>query len=207
MPTKTFHNLPADKKKKLIEASLEEFSRVSFNEASINVIINKAGISRGSFYMYFEDKEDLFRFLLENHKEAITDIFRTSFKQENGDIFLSFKVILTTLIDYLEKEENRKFIKNVFMNLNMKHEEYIIPKHPGEMDENTKNEILGLVNTQNLNYQSVDDIIMIIQLLLMITTHTLMNVITNHPNKEEIISKYMRKLEMLQYGIERRELC
>ena len=54
-------NLPAEKQEKLLEAATREFSHRPFNEASINQIIKEAGIPRGSFYMYFQDKEDLFR--------------------------------------------------------------------------------------------------------------------------------------------------
>ena len=64
MPSSTFLNLPAEKQEKLLEAATREFTRRPFNEASINQIIKDAGIPRGSFYMYFTDKEDLFRYLV-----------------------------------------------------------------------------------------------------------------------------------------------
>ena len=40
MPSETFKNLDENKKQRLIKAAIEEFSRVSFSEASINNIIN-----------------------------------------------------------------------------------------------------------------------------------------------------------------------
>ena len=51
MPTVTFTNLPAEKRKTILDAARAEFSRVSIEEASINRIIKDAKISRGSFYM------------------------------------------------------------------------------------------------------------------------------------------------------------
>ncbi len=65
MPTGTFFNLPPEKRGRIMDAATEEFSRVPFSQASINQIVKTAGISRGSFYQYFKDKEDLFRYLLE----------------------------------------------------------------------------------------------------------------------------------------------
>ena len=53
MPSDTFLRLNDDKKRKLLEASFKEFSLNNFNDVSINRIIKEAGISRGSFYMYF----------------------------------------------------------------------------------------------------------------------------------------------------------
>ncbi len=70
MPSSTFLNLPAEKQEKLLEAATREFSHRPFNEASINQIIKEAGIPRGSFYMYFQDKEDLFRYLLKGYVKA-----------------------------------------------------------------------------------------------------------------------------------------
>ena len=53
MPTSTFFNLPPPKRERLLRAAVEEFSRKPFGEASINRIVQKAEISRGSFYQYF----------------------------------------------------------------------------------------------------------------------------------------------------------
>ena len=64
MPTQTFFRLPSEKRERLTEAAWEEFTRVPFSEASINRIIRGAQIPRGSFYQYFEDKEDLFVHLI-----------------------------------------------------------------------------------------------------------------------------------------------
>ena len=68
MPSNTFLNLNKEKRDKIIEVSLKEFSSVPYPEVSINQIIMNAGIPRGSFYMYFESKEDLFEYLMEEHR-------------------------------------------------------------------------------------------------------------------------------------------
>lgn len=61
MPKETFLNLPEEKKKKIIKAAQNEFERVPLEQASIKNIVENAGIARGSFYQYFESKEDLMR--------------------------------------------------------------------------------------------------------------------------------------------------
>lgn len=65
IPTQTFYNLSSEKKERIIEAAIEEFSRYYFQEAKISRIIKKAQIPRGSFYQYFSDKFDLYRFLFD----------------------------------------------------------------------------------------------------------------------------------------------
>jgi AcrR family transcriptional regulator len=65
MPKPTFYNLPADKRQRVIDAAIDEFAENSFSNAAVNRIVDAAGIAKGSYYQYFTDKEDLFRFLLE----------------------------------------------------------------------------------------------------------------------------------------------
>ena len=44
MPSATFYNLPAEKRERLLRAAREEFSRVPYESASVNRIIQSAGI-------------------------------------------------------------------------------------------------------------------------------------------------------------------
>ncbi|MCD4714792.1 MAG: TetR/AcrR family transcriptional regulator [Clostridiales bacterium] len=70
MPKDTFYNLPQEKRERIIEAALMEFEDNSFDQASTNKIIEQSGISKGSFYQYFEDKKDLYKHLIQLMVEA-----------------------------------------------------------------------------------------------------------------------------------------
>ena len=65
MPTATFFNLPEEKRNRIFNAAVEEFAGFRFSDASINRIVKAAGIPRGSFYQYFDGKEDLYLHILE----------------------------------------------------------------------------------------------------------------------------------------------
>lgn len=60
MPRPRFHKLPAEQQQAILTAALEEFAGHGFNTASLNRIIEAAGISKGSMYYYFDGKEDLY---------------------------------------------------------------------------------------------------------------------------------------------------
>jgi AcrR family transcriptional regulator len=64
MPKDTFFNLPEEKRTLICEVALDEFVKYSFNQASINRMVANSGIAKGSFYQYFEDKRDLFLYLV-----------------------------------------------------------------------------------------------------------------------------------------------
>lgn len=69
MPKETFFNLPQEKQYRILEISLDEFYTHGYEKASISRIVETAGIAKGSFYQYFEGKEDLFRHLLQLARE------------------------------------------------------------------------------------------------------------------------------------------
>jgi len=83
LPTKTFFNLPEDKKNKIISAAIKEFSDNSFSDASISSIIKKAGIPRGSFYQYFDDLKDLYKYIFGLIAEKKLSLFNNALKNFN----------------------------------------------------------------------------------------------------------------------------
>jgi AcrR family transcriptional regulator len=71
MPKQTFLNLPEKKRNTIINAAIDEFAQHGLENGSTNRIVANSGISKGSFYQYFEDKQDVFMYLLtvlENEK-------------------------------------------------------------------------------------------------------------------------------------------
>lgn len=87
MPTSTFFRLPEEKRARLIEACWSEVSQVRFSDVSINRIISAARIPRGSFYQYFEDKEDLIHYLLGDMREYFISLLRNILIEAEGDMF------------------------------------------------------------------------------------------------------------------------
>lgn len=58
-----FARLPQAQQELVLRASLDEFAQHGFHGASLNRIIDAAGISKGSMYHYFEGKEHLYAFV------------------------------------------------------------------------------------------------------------------------------------------------
>jgi len=50
--------------RKLLEAGTIEFEERGFNGVRVDDVVRRAGISHGTFYLYFSNKEDLFKALL-----------------------------------------------------------------------------------------------------------------------------------------------
>ncbi len=59
-PRPRFDKLDLEKQTSILEISATHFAAQGYDGASLNAIIEEAGISKGAFYYYFDDKADLF---------------------------------------------------------------------------------------------------------------------------------------------------
>jgi AcrR family transcriptional regulator len=61
----TFLNLPEAKQARIIEAALSEFADKGYPQASLNTIVARSGIAKGSLYQYFADKTGIFLYIFD----------------------------------------------------------------------------------------------------------------------------------------------
>ena len=90
MPKDTFYNLSEEKKQKIYAAAVKEFSSRRFSEASINQIVKTAEIPRGSFYQYFEGKEDIYLYMFEQIGNGKRDAYDLTEIYDPEDDFAKF---------------------------------------------------------------------------------------------------------------------
>lgn len=97
MPKDTFFNLPEEKRKRILDAAIDEFANYPFHKATISRIVQKADIPKGSFYQYFEDKKDLFKYIvslggdkkLKHLNKVIENTEATDFFKLLRDVYLA----------------------------------------------------------------------------------------------------------------------
>jgi AcrR family transcriptional regulator len=78
MPKKTFLNLPDDKKLNIIDKIYDAFIENDYNDVTIREITKRTGISIGSFYQYFDDKDDIYLYLLTEMEKRLFEKERES---------------------------------------------------------------------------------------------------------------------------------
>lgn len=104
MPTETFLRLPAEKQERIVQAAMEEFARASFAHASINQIVKASAISRGSFYQYFTDKEDIYQYILSLIRAEKLDVYNKDAPQgQTGGIFAPLMAALPAIFQWAEQ--------------------------------------------------------------------------------------------------------
>ena len=62
------------KRDQILDGAKRCFLRVGFENASMNAITAEAGVSKGTIYVYFQNKEELFVELIERERSALLDL-------------------------------------------------------------------------------------------------------------------------------------
>ena len=105
MPTPTYFNLPKEKREAIEQASILEFANHTFTEASINQIVKASNISRGSFYQYFEDKEDCYLHILTMIAKEKMELFGTIVnRSEQDSIFDEYEQMIEATIEWIKQK-------------------------------------------------------------------------------------------------------
>lgn len=92
------------KESSLLRTAFEFFTTKGFSKTSISDIVNKAGVAKGTFYLYFKDKYDI-RNKLIAHKSS--QLFSSALEQLSPEIStLSFEDKLIKLIDNIIDQLN-----------------------------------------------------------------------------------------------------
>lgn len=202
MPKETFYNLPEDKKKRILDAAAEEIIRVPASEMSINKIIQKADISRGSFYQYFDDKHDLIQYMLSDYINILKDGIRDSLRVCKGDIFAAVCRVLEGVIVLGRDQRNQQGMRNII----------------GEADKNEctldfmlelQNEIVEILvaGTDRSLLKNDDDgeLILLARLLFLLLKNAAAECLHDISHADRVKAEFLGQLQMIKRGTERGE--
>lgn len=198
MPTKAFYNLEKCKQTMILEAAKHEFSENFYEDASINKIIKEINMPRGSFYLYFENKEDIYLYILELYLKDFKKVLLNLLNKNNNDIFQS----MIDLYDYIINIEttSRNLVDKIFINMNSKRFEYAIP-------ELLKNEVDGsIINSIKYkgNFITEEDMNVVISILIPILFINVSTTLSNLGDKAKIKEFYIRQINIIKRGLERK---
>lgn len=198
MPTSTFYNLPEEKRAKLLAAIRQEFSRAPFAEASINKIIQAAGIPRGSFYQYFEDKQDALNYLLTDYRHKILECVKNSMETSGGDIFILFADVLDFTIELDGAREMGALMKNLFANMRVNGNFYLdfARKNFQEFPE----AFMRRINMEILDVSSQEELKNMLEILSSVTRDAAVKYYKGRASAEEARCQHKEKIQLLKRG-------
>jgi len=120
MPKDTFFNLPEEKRQQIEATALDEFIEYGFEKASINRIVAAAGIAKGSFYQYFENKADLFMHMItliaEKKMAYVSPVFHDS---ANYDFFTMLEEMFRSGLAFVvDHPKESQLLYEIYQNQN-----------------------------------------------------------------------------------------
>ncbi|SFM90191.1 TetR/AcrR family transcriptional regulator [Thermodesulforhabdus norvegica] len=94
-PTRVFLKLSTEKQQRIIKEAIHEFSRYGFHRASMNRLVERLGIAKGSLFQYFGSKEGLFQFVFDRCVSMAKDALRKIKSGNSGDASFYDKIRAT----------------------------------------------------------------------------------------------------------------
>ena len=200
MPKQTFFNLKEEKKEKIEKALIKEFSNNTFEKASISNIIAEANIPRGSFYQYFEDKEDAIYYIINKYLEKEKNRIYQYLLKNKGDIFETAINIYEDTAKITEKNENEELFKNILQELK-KNNINVFDEHKKILK--SQKTIEKMINKTELNIKNEEDLQDFLRILNVIIRAISMEVVLKKLTVEEGKQRLIREIEILKKGMKK----
>ncbi|MFZ2447960.1 MAG: TetR/AcrR family transcriptional regulator [Syntrophobacteraceae bacterium] len=117
VPRDTFNKLDESKKSKILDAAVDEFSLHGFRQASVNRMVDRIGIAKGSLFQYFGSKEGLFQVIFHYAVELVRQSLR-QVKRETAEADFFERIRESTLagIQFIKRHPRvyRIYLKMIF---------------------------------------------------------------------------------------------
>lgn len=115
--TNTFENLASDKRERVLTEATQEFADHGYHQASVNRIVGRLGIAKGSLFKYFGNKQGLFEYLfshaVEEFKKPLKHIRETT---SGHNFFERIELSLLAGVEFIDAHPHiyRIYLKMLF---------------------------------------------------------------------------------------------
>lgn len=192
-------NNPLLKYPVLYDTALVEFASKPYNDASLNEIIKKSGMSKGSIYHHFGDKFGLLISLLDILVKKKTDFFLPRLKEtsQSEDFFNSLKIVTHLTMEYMLEQPLNYKLSLMLLEYDPELMREIIEYFPFDFD----NGFGPLLKSAVVNKQIREDIPeeFVIKLIKLIFTN--INNIVTGKSPEEVQITFDIVMDVLKNGI------
>lgn len=200
MPKITFLNLNVEKRDKIKKAIINEFSRHTIAKASISNIVEEAQIPRGSFYQYFEDKEDALKYIIDESIKIEKEEIKNSLKRNNGDIFATSIDIFKYVSKRSYNDTDMMLCHNIIQKLKEENVNIFDGINSRSMCQ-AKKENRNIIDTDMLKLNNEEDLKYIMKILTVVIRASIIDVITKKKSEEDAQKDLEKQIEILKQGM------
>ncbi|HNZ50154.1 MAG TPA: TetR/AcrR family transcriptional regulator [Bacilli bacterium] len=184
----TFKNLKKDKRERILEVALANFSTQAWEKITISQIVGQSQIPRGSFYQYFDTIHDLFAILLVYLFRKEQEPFGKWLGESNGDLKQALQLRFIRIMKHLEVYEQGWFLKNLLYFKSVNGELSLPAPINPQFDDETKaviNRVLRRESSDLLSY------------LEKLFTSCFLSYLEDSTSKEMLIRYFNQSLDLL----------
>lgn len=150
--------------------------------------------------MYFTDKEDLFRYLLQSYLDELTGMLQTLLDQEQGDLFAAFGALFQKLVEQRDSPSAQQFHAILHRNAGVQQ---------GALLRSANTHILFSALSQHidrsrLSLRREEDLEDMFHILISVTAPALCAALS-HADPQIAWSRFQSQLDILRRGMEARE--
>ncbi len=98
----------AERPKEILEAAFAEFSRSGYATTTLDQIAERAGVTKGTIYVYFENKEHLFISMVHEFTKATFDIVEDMFDSHEGSTADLLRMQFSFIYEHIVEDQRRR---------------------------------------------------------------------------------------------------
>lgn len=196
VPKELFFTIDPEKRSRIMEAAIHEFSSQMYDKASINQIIKEADISRGSFYQYFENKDDLYFFSIKTLLQATAYRFLKQFiAAQPEDIYAVYRALFAYNLQLISGGEYKDFFRNMYFGMNYRLQQELKAIFSSIRNEMLENRLDALRRKSGYADSYFQELMNILELN---NRDLLMMYISKSPAVEEIMEIYDLRIQVIR---------
>ena len=202
MPTDTFFRLTESKQHRIKEALKEEVAGYKYEDFSINRIIRSCGISRGSFYQYFKNRQDIYIYLVSDYNRLIVERALAQIRESGGSFFTMFENTVLFSIRMFCHKDSREFRNHLFQGIVLdglmwKAGDFSLEAQP------VLHELVHLIDMDGLRVEDTQELLGLIHLCVAAASPALSYILLS--DGDELLAREMLlpKIELLRKGSEK----
>lgn len=197
MPKSTFLNLPNEKKQRLIEILLENFSARHSSQVKVADIVEDMAMSRGAFYKYFEDLEDAYTYTIQYYSIQIHRDILKYISQNKQDFFQGIENYLAWCSELEQKSSYWQAIRFLTRSDDFTNHQRTKPSaESGRLKEWFK-----LLKANGFHITSEEEAISFLYFVMDLVINSLTDYIANDWTTDELLQDYRYKVKWLQKGL------
>ena len=183
----------------LYEAALDEFSEKSWAQASLNDILKRAGMSKGSLYHHFGDKFGLYLALMDVISKKKFEFFmpRLQGLSPGGDFFHTVKLISREMMAFMFQDRRIYSLSGRLLVEEPSLLNRLIACFPGEKDLMMRALAEGAVRSGQIDARFTPEFVHSMLEILFSNLHLL----PGSAGTQEVFDQLELALDMIQYGL------